>query len=92
MVDFKRTYNTIDLDYCSWEELGRVCAKISRCPALYRIEIEDSMSKGFHLKLWCMADCDLCRFVFDDQKRYAIDFRRPTRFQNVLFDNYVNWR
>lgn len=77
--------NTIDIDNTSTKNLLRVLAKIKRCKFLDSVSVEPSLN-GFHVTLWCLKDCDLCRFVFDDQFRYMWDFERPEFSRNVLFD------
>lgn len=94
-------YNTIDLDKdqhypvlqsCTKEYLLFVVNKIlhfsRKNNCLEKIEIKDSNRKGYHIKLYCKRDCDLCRFVFDDFERYRRDINRKPIFQNVLFTSY----
>jgi len=83
-------YNTIDLDYCDKETLKRIVYKIKKCKYLLYIEVKDSNYKGYHIKLFCSKDCDLCRLVFDDDKRYFADITNRFPFeQNILWDNKI---
>lgn len=81
-------YNTLDLDFCDKDKLNRIIQKISKCAKCLKIEVRDTM-KGYHVKILCNANCDLCRFVFDDNVRYALDIElrgdRP-HVQNILFN------
>lgn len=85
-------YNTIDLDINPRLPnndkylLKRIIEKISLCESCLYIKVLDSQSKGYHIFFYCSQDCDLCRFVFDDDKRYALDTKRPNWRQNIMFD------
>lgn len=94
-------YNTLDLDKdyhrfiltsCSKDFLNYVVNKITyygkKWGCLAKIEWEDSCRKGYHVKLWCLKNCDLCRFVFDDFERYRRDINRRLLYQNVLFSSF----
>lgn len=81
--------NTLDLDFAEKDRVLAIIKKIERCNHLKGISAKNSLSRGYHITLYCdQQSCDLCRFVFDDPKRYFIDFKRPAHLQNVLFDNY----
>lgn len=78
-------YNTIDLDTNNKQIVMKVFLKIVCCPYLFNIEQKSSLQKGWHFKLKCLINCDICRLVFDDPIRYAYDqFRKPYS-RNVLF-------
>ena len=85
-------YNTIDLDINSRMPNNdkylkdRIIQLISLCESCVQIQCFDSNSKGYHIIFYCSINCDLCRFVFDDSKRYSLDLRRLDIRQNVLFD------
>lgn len=86
-------YNTIDLDihpnYITEgkEILSRVIRFISNCESSLIIKNpKDSDSKGYHIEFYCKKDCDICRLLFDDSKRYMEDFNRLEERKNVLFD------
>lgn len=85
-------YNTLDIDinpriHLNGKELlNNILTKISFCPNSLSIEIKDSNSKGYHIFMYCSINCDLCRFVFDDDKRYMLDFDRIEVRKNVMFD------
>ena len=80
-------YNTLDLDKIDRELLHKIVGKLGACRAVRKIEVLDT-PKGYHIKFWCVDECDTCRFVFDDQKRLDFDFNRPKCLQNVLFKPY----
>lgn len=80
--------NTLDLDNYTKEKLDMVIEKIKKCPNYVSHKIDDS-AKGYHVKFLCNKTCDICRFVFDDDKRYAIDFKKPEIFKNIMFDEKV---
>jgi hypothetical protein len=85
-------YNTIDLDINPRipnndnHLLEKIVEKISLCEYSYFIQVLDSNSKGYHILFYCSKNCDLCRFVFDDDKRYSLDVERPEWRQNIMFD------
>jgi hypothetical protein len=78
-------YNTLDLDECTKEQLQQTETKIKSNPCCLSITHKDSSSKGYHVIIICSKQCDLCRFVFDDVKRYEIDLGREQKFQNTIF-------
>lgn len=78
-------YNTIDLDKIDKEQLQTIINKIKQNKCLKDIQVKDSSSKGYHLLLTCNRECDVCRMVFDDQKRYEMDNNRDLKYQNTLF-------
>lgn len=75
--------NTIDLDFKDREFLHVTMQKIIHCRNYIKGEIKDT-AKGYHYRLWCKIDCDLCRVVFDDQRRFEKDIKRLKSSQNVL--------
>ncbi len=77
--------STLDLDFCSKEDLFRVLFKIAQCPSLLDFEKRESFLKGYHVILWCSKSCDVCRLVFDHDSRFAKDCDREPRCRNVLF-------
>lgn len=78
-------YNTLDLDECTKEQLQKIIQKIKSNTCCLSIKHKDSSSKGYHVSIICSKKCDLCRFVFDDMKRYEIDFGRDEKFKNTVF-------
>lgn len=81
--------NTLDLDGYTWKEICRIKNRIERLPCCESVEDKPSCHKGYHIIIHCKKkDCDLCRFVFDDAKRYEHDISRPVRTRNVLFQEY----
>jgi hypothetical protein len=80
--------NTLDLDYTTKEELERIINKIKRNDCCKYIEYKESNSKGFHVTITCLLNnCDVCRLVFDEDKRFAIDSVRPKAFRDYFFDD-----
>jgi len=81
------TYQTCDLDNVTHEQMHRIVAKILSLPCCQSVSTSPSQLKGYHLFIFCKGDgsCELCRQVFDDQKRYERDARRPVKWRNVLF-------
>lgn len=77
---------SLDLDKCDKEQLNEIVKKIKLNPCCKSINIKDSCSKGYHIFLVCSKKCDICRFVFDDMKRYEIDFNREEKFKNIAFN------
>lgn len=84
--------NTLDLDKIDKEKLKHITDKIKQCKNLLSISVKDSNSKGYHAILICKIECDLCRFLFDDSKRYEIDFNKPAKFQNCMFEEKIYFR
>lgn len=80
-------YNTIDLDKTDKEQLSRIVQKIVSNPCCLSLQYKDSNSKGYHISLICLRECDICRVVFDDQKRLEMDSNRDIKFQNTLFSD-----
>ena len=80
-------YNTLDIDSSDKELFERIFLKVTVCPYALKYRWVDTQ-KGYHVRLWCAKECDLCRLVFDDSKRFAIDWKRPRAKQNVLFEPF----
>jgi len=82
-------FNTIDLDGYTFKNAQKIVAKINALECCRKVTFKPSLHKGYHVLIFCKkSDCDLCRFVFDDTKRYEHDIERPKRTQNVLFEEY----
>lgn len=78
--------STIDLDFCSKDEMLDIKLKILRLGCCRDVACSDT-GKGYHLKLYCTdVQCDLCRLVFDDPVRFSADQLRPRHCRDVLFD------
>jgi len=75
--------NTIDLDFAHRVKLNTILSKIIRCSSLISWGYSDT-AKGYHIKMGCGRDCDLCRMVFDDQERFRRDLERTPSSRNVL--------
>lgn len=78
-------YNTIDIDNSDKSNLDRILNKISLNKCCLDLNCKDSSNKGYHLILTCKDKCDICRIVFDDQKRLDMDSMREEKFRNTLF-------
>lgn len=84
-------YQTVDLDKIGKSELNHIVGKISRMKCCKRITIRETF-KGYHLVIECSKECDLCRLVFDDRRRYLFDNNRDKLLRNVLWtDKYGRW-
>ncbi len=81
--------NTLDLDDITKENLDRILIKIFNNNCCLGLFSEPSNSKGYHVTIKCSKQCDLCRFVFDDEKRYAVDYVMPLKFRDFLFKEKV---
>jgi hypothetical protein len=79
-------YNTLDLDSIDKKQLEEITKKIKKCKNCLSVQSKDSSSKGYHVSIICKIKCDICRLVFDDQKRYEIDLGRDEKFKNTTFD------
>lgn len=89
-----KKYNTIDLDIHpnfiteGKRLLDKVFNFIIGCEYCLGIQPPiDSDSKGYHLIFFCKKDCDVCRLLFDDSKRFMMDFDRIEERKNVMFDD-----
>jgi len=86
--------NTVDVDgkvFVDAEgKLRRVLGFVGRCPFSQTLRYRVSPSlNGYHVEFWCTLNCSLCRFVFDDVKRYVFDLRRPPWTRDVLWSSKV---
>jgi len=79
-------YNTLDIDADpEGKKLKKALIRIRRCRHAVKHEFTRSTSGvGWHVKIYCNTDCDMCRKLFDDPVRYERDKRRPISAQNVL--------
>lgn len=77
--------NTIDIDNTELWNLERILHKVKKCDFLDCLSLEPSLN-GWHVTLHCDRECDLCRFVFDDQLRYKWDLERNVASRDVFFD------
>lgn len=78
-------YQSIDLDNATKEQLNTILDKIRKNPCCLKADYKDSSTKGYHIFLICSKDCDVCRMVFDDQRRLEKDMARPPQFRNITF-------
>lgn len=82
--DILDKYNTIDFDSTNKEFLERTIIKILRCQNLLSLNYEPSKRKGYHIRIHCNIECEICRLVFDDSTRYSFDAYREPELRNVL--------
>lgn len=78
-------YQSIDLDETNKEQLNTIVTKIRNNVCCLKVDYKSSNSKGYHIFIMCAKHCDLCRFVFDDQRRFEKDTNREEKFRNVTF-------
>jgi hypothetical protein len=79
--------NTLDLDNITKQQLQDIETKIKSNKCCLKCEHKDSNSKGYHVMILCNKQgCDLCRIVFDDQRRLEAEHDRKDIFKNVLFE------
>ncbi|MFZ1990344.1 MAG: hypothetical protein WAW96_11305 [Alphaproteobacteria bacterium] len=85
--------NTIDLDIHPNHItegkflLDKVLKFLINCESCLGVEEpKDSDSKGYHIIFYCKKDCDICRLLFDDSKRFMMDYDRIEERKNVMFD------
>lgn len=83
-IDFTDKWNKLKpKDY---EFIENVVNKISKCPFFVDLWLKLSAYKGVHIIIICSIKCDICRFVYDDTKRFAYDLSRPVYARNILAD------
>jgi hypothetical protein len=79
---------TIDLDFKTKSEVTDIMMKILHRSCCINVTRKPSFCKGEHLIITCKKpNCNLCRFVFDDCNRFAMDSRRKNEEQNVLWES-----
>lgn len=84
---FGENKSTLDIDTNNKEVINRIIQKIKKCENLNYLISKLSFSKGVHVLLYCKIKCDICRFCYDDFRRFAFDQYRPKECQNILFDD-----
>lgn len=77
--------STLDIDTNDKSTITHILSKITGCQQLVIIGKKLSDKKGVHIILFCNLDCDICRFVFDDQTRFSYDLQRPKYARDILF-------
>jgi len=78
--------STLDIDKNDKVFINYIEKKIKRCIFLEEFKKRDSSSKGVHIIIKCSIKCDICRFVYDDFRRFAYDQQRKPEEQNILFN------
>ena len=71
---------------CSDELATKIINKIVQCKYCVVASKKLSNYKGFHIEMYCTINCDLCRFQFDDIRRYEEDLNRLEVFRDLIFD------
>ena len=85
------TMQTIDLDCHELRSLHKtideILQRILKCHHIGEVWVRESASKnGYHIKILCDVDCELCRLAFDDQVRFTADYiNKKQHNRNVLF-------
>lgn len=77
--------STLDIDTNDKLTLSRILNKITQCEYLVNLEMRFSANKGIHIILKCQIECEICRFCYDDFRRFAYDQTRKKQYQNILF-------
>ena len=83
----KKYRTTIDIDKGDKEFIMNIWKKIILCPYCLSTEINPSSFKGYHITIFCTKRCDICRFVYDDFRRFAYDQNRLYYARNILFQD-----
>jgi len=84
-IDWRRLDNGIV--WSSDKVLEKVLSVVSGCSDNSMVSYRRSPSgNGFHVRLLCGVNCDLCRMVFDSPLRWGLDQLRPEVTQGVLWD------
>lgn len=86
MINKRLFRTTLDIDTNNKEVIKHHIDKILLCPNLFHLHKKQSSCKGYHFILKCWIDCNLCRIVYDDFRRFDYDKFRPKFAQNILFD------
>ena len=76
---------TLDIDSTDKDFIVYILKKIFSCKFCIDLCFYDSSFKGIHIIIFCLKKCEICRFVFDDFRRFAYDSNRPEYARNILF-------
>jgi hypothetical protein len=71
---------------CTKEKAEMILQKVVKCKNCKIVSLKMSNFKGYHIEMYCAKNCDDCRLIFDDYRRYAEDRKRLTEFTNLIFD------
>ena len=83
MVKLFRT--TLDIDTTNKDFIEHTIKKILNCKYCDELYRRDSCFKGVHIIIFCVKECEICRFTYDDVRRFAYDQNRPYYARNILF-------
>lgn len=78
--------STLDIDTNDKLTVSRILNKIAQCEQLNNLTMNFSSMKGVHVTLDCRIECDICRFCYDDWRRFAYDVVRPKEARDILFE------
>lgn len=81
----KRFRTTLDIDTNNKDFIEHTIKKILNCKYCDELFCNDSSFKGIHIIVYCTKICEICRFVYDDFRRFAYDSNRPYYARNILF-------
>ena len=81
----KRFKCTLDIDTADKGFIEHITNKILNCKFCLDIIVTYSSLKGVHIIIYCNKKCEICRFVYDDFRRFAYDQNRPYYARNILF-------
>ena len=81
----KRFRITLDVDTTDKDLITHIYMKIHNCKYCVNVERTFSSFKGVHFVIYCTRECEICRFVYDDFRRFAYDANRPYYARNILF-------
>lgn len=81
-----RFRQTLDIDKGDIHNLHKIINKIRFCKYNKSLSYKPSFHKGYHIILFCDIKCIVCRFVYDDFRRFAYDSNRPEYARNILFE------
>jgi len=76
---------TLDIDTANKSFIKHITDKILSCKNCLEILLSYSSFKGVHIVIYCNKECEICRFVYDDFRRFAYDQNRPYYARNILF-------
>ena len=92
----KYFFNSLDLDWevskediclsCSNELVEKILNKIVKCKYCVIASKNLSNYKGYHIEFYCSKKCDLCRFQFDDNRRYEMDLKRNKGCRQLIWN------
>lgn len=77
--------SSLDIDRDDGERLLKAERFILWCKYSRRFRVSRSPSgTGWHVRIYCIKRCEMCRKLFDDPIRYKADKKRPIYGRNIL--------